>query len=70
MKQCCNCTKSKNKFKTESKVYEDSDQCKKDNGDYMRVLEQFISWKAPEPHETMKREIVAKVLGTTEERPN
>ncbi|XOF32576.1 MAG: hypothetical protein ACL93V_11135 [Candidatus Electrothrix sp. YB6] len=46
------------------------EQCRQDNGDYMRVLEQFIIWKAPEPHATMKREIIAKVLGTTEERPN
>ena len=46
------------------------DQCKQDNGDYMRVLEQFISWKKPEPDEAVKEEISAKVLGTSEERPN
>ena len=46
------------------------DQCKKDNGDYMRVLEQFISWKTPEPDERTKRMISAKVLGTTEEQIN
>ena len=45
-------------------------QCKKDNGDYMRVLEQFIHWKEPEPDDAIKQEISAKVLGTTEERPN
>ncbi len=44
--------------------------CKEDNGDYMRVLEQFISWKKPEPDEAIKKEISAKVLGTTEEQPN
>ncbi|MCW5198455.1 hypothetical protein VU06_01750 [Desulfobulbus sp. F3] len=45
-------------------------QCKQDNGDYMRVVEQFISWKEPEPDEAAKRMIAAKVLGTAEERPN
>ena len=40
------------------------DQCKKDNGDYMRVTEQFISWTDPEPDEQTKRDIIAKVLGT------
>ena len=42
-------------------------QCKKDNGDFMRVTEQFISWKEPEPAEEMKKEISAKVLGVTEQ---
>jgi len=46
------------------------DQCKKDNGDYMRVIEQFIHWKTPEPDDAAKKSISAKVLGTTEERPN
>ncbi len=46
------------------------DQCKKDNGDYMRVIEQFISWKKPEPDTETKKMIMAKVLGTQEERPN
>ena len=46
------------------------EQCKKDNGDFMRVVEQFIKWNEPEPAEEMKKEIWAKVLGTTEERPN
>ena len=46
------------------------DQCKKDDGDYMRVTEQFISWKKPEPGATTRKKIEAKVLGTTEERPN
>ena len=46
------------------------DQCKQDNGDYMRVIEQFISWKKPEPDAKTKKMIMAKVLGTQEERPN
>ena len=43
-------------------------QCQKDNGNYMRVLEQFISWKKPEPDESTKQMITAKVLGTAEEQ--
>ena len=39
-------------------------QCKKDNGDYMRVVKQFISWKSPEPDSHTQAMIVAKVLGT------
>jgi hypothetical protein len=46
------------------------EQCKEDNGDYMRVLEQFISWQEPEPDDAVKKKISDKVLGTTEERPN
>ncbi len=46
------------------------EQCKKDNGDYMRVTEQFIYWNKPEPDDVTKKSISAKVLGTTEERPN
>ena len=46
------------------------EQCKADNGDYMRVTKQFIRWKKPEPDEAAKKSIEAKVLGTTEERPN
>ena len=45
-------------------------QCKQDNGDYMRVLEQFISWKKPEPDDAVKRKISTKVLGTGEHLPN
>ena len=41
------------------------DQCKKDNGDFMRVREQFISWKNPALAEEIKKEIWAKALGTT-----
>ena len=39
-------------------------QCKKDNGDYMRVVKQFISWKSPEPDVHTQAMIVTKVLGT------
>jgi len=56
-------------------MYRDSaesicDQCKKDNGNFMRVTKQFISWVDPEPKETIKEKIIAKVLGTQEQRPN
>ncbi len=40
------------------------DQCKKDNGDFSRVLKQFISWKSPEPDAHTKQMIITKVLGT------
>ena len=33
------------------------DECKKDDGDYMRVTEQFIDWKKPEPTDQTKRKI-------------
>jgi sugar (pentulose or hexulose) kinase len=46
------------------------DQCREDNGDYMRVTEQFIHWNSPAPDEALKHEISAKVLGTTENHPN
>ena len=46
------------------------DQCKKDDGDYMRVVEQFIQWKKPQPGDAVRIKIEAKVLGTTEEHPN
>jgi hypothetical protein len=46
------------------------DQCKDDNGDYMRVIEQFISWKTPAPSDKTQKNISAKVLGTTEDHPN
>jgi hypothetical protein len=45
-------------------------QCKKDNGDFMRVTEQFIKWKEPGPAEEMKKEIWAKALGTSEAQTN
>lgn len=40
------------------------DKCKKDNGDFMRVTEAFIHWTKPEPSDSLKEEINAKVLGT------
>ena len=39
------------------------DQCKADNGDFFRVVKQFISWKSPEPDVPTQEMIVAKVLG-------
>ncbi|MEW6427279.1 MAG: hypothetical protein AB1568_04500 [Thermodesulfobacteriota bacterium] len=50
-------------------MYRDSaasicDQCKKDNGAYYRVREEFIHWKKPAPDETARKEITRKVLGT------
>ncbi len=45
-------------------------RCQQDNGDYMRVTEQFIHWSSPEPADGVKKTISAKVLGTTEEHPN
>lgn len=40
--------------------------CKKDNGDFIRVTEQFISWITPEPDQQTKDMIIAKVLGDQE----
>lgn len=40
------------------------DQCQHDNGAYIRVTKQFISWKTPEPAPSTKEKIIAKVLGT------
>jgi hypothetical protein len=45
-------------------------QCQKDNGDFMRVTQQFISWSKPEPDEQTKKMIETKVLGGHEQRPN
>jgi len=50
-------------------MYRDSalsvcDQCKKDDGAFSRVREEFIHWIKPEPDETIKRMIVAKVFGS------
>jgi hypothetical protein len=38
--------------------------CQQDNGDYMRIIEQFITWQKPEPGAKRKQMIEAKVLGT------
>lgn len=46
------------------------DQCKKDNGDFMRVTEQFIRWVDPEPDEKTKKMILAKVLGIQDQTTN
>ena len=40
------------------------DQCKKDNGAFSRVKEEFIHWVKPEPDPATKQKITAKVLGT------
>ena len=50
-------------------MYRDSaqsicDQCKKDDGAFSRVREEFIHWVKPEPDEATKQRITAKVLGT------
>jgi hypothetical protein len=43
------------------------DKCKQDNGDFMRVTEQFISWTRPEPDQQTRQKIIAKVLGVQEQ---
>ena len=40
------------------------DQCKADNGDYFRVIRQFISWKTPEPDMYTQKMISDKVFGS------
>jgi len=40
------------------------DQCKQDNGDFMRVTEQFIHWAEPAPPPATQQMIQDKVLGT------
>jgi hypothetical protein len=40
------------------------DQCKTDNGDYFRVIRQFISWKTPEPDIYTQKMIATKVFGS------
>lgn len=39
-------------------------KCKKDNGDFMRVSEEFIQWQQPEPSKSDKEMIQKKVFGT------
>lgn len=41
--------------------------CKQDNGDFMRVTEQFISWAPPEPDQQTQQTIIVKVLGVQEQ---
>lgn len=43
------------------------DKCKEDNGHFMRVTEQFISWSKPEPDQATQEKILAKVLGVQEQ---
>ena len=38
-------------------------KCQADNGDFSRVVRQFISWKTPEPDAAAKAMITKKVLG-------
>jgi len=50
-------------------MYRDSaqsicEQCKKDDGAFSRVREEFIHWVKPEPDEATKQRITSKVLGT------
>lgn len=42
------------------------DKCKDDQGAYMRILEQFIFWKEPEPPQEEKDKISIMVMGTTQ----
>jgi hypothetical protein len=39
------------------------DKCKEDDGAFLRVTTQFISWKSPEPDGETKEMIQQKVLG-------
>lgn len=43
------------------------EQCKKDNGHFMRVVRQFITWNDPEPSDEDKKKISAKVFGAAEQ---
>ncbi|MDH5299623.1 MAG: hypothetical protein OEV91_11450 [Desulfobulbaceae bacterium] len=49
-------------------MYRDSalsicDKCQKDNGAFARVTVEFIHWMKPEPDETTRQTIEAKVIG-------
>ena len=46
------------------------EKCKEDNGDFMRVTEQFISWTDPEPDDETQETIIAKVLGVQDQATN
>lgn len=41
------------------------DQCKEDNGSFIRVTESFIHWVDPAPSKEKQEEISLKVLGTS-----
>ena len=70
----CGCRKMAavdNKGEPASKVimYRDSAQsicekCKKDDGAFARVTDEFIHWVKPEPDAATRKEIEVKVLGT------
>ena len=40
------------------------DQCKQDNGAFVRVVNQFIHWQEPVPDGATRMKIEAKVLGS------
>jgi hypothetical protein len=40
------------------------DTCKDDQGSYLRVTQQFIHWREPEPPAKQQQRIAAKVMGT------
>lgn len=41
------------------------DTCKDDQGSFLRVIDQFIHWKKPDPDSETQKKIYQKVLGTT-----
>jgi hypothetical protein len=40
------------------------ERCREDNGSFMRMTEQFIHWRSPEPDDSAKKKISVKVLGS------
>lgn len=42
-------------------------QCKKDDGHFLRVTQQFITWADPGLSEKDRKRIMAKVLGTVDQ---
>jgi len=42
------------------------DQCKDDQGAFIRVVKQFIHWQDPAPDPDQQKQISLKVLGTAE----
>jgi len=43
------------------------EKCKEDQGDILRVTEQFIAWTDPQPPDEDKKRILAKVLGVVDQ---
>jgi hypothetical protein len=43
------------------------EKCKEDQGNVLRVTEQFIAWTDPEPPDEDKKRILAKVLGVVDQ---